>query len=118
MEQLFLTSTPVTKHLETMPMGYLLAAQARKPTMLYWLLDMELRKELISGWSRTLGAQAGVTVERSRSGVEPVSAASGATAMLPSVPSQLELSLIHQSLLHPSQSPLNRSVMFQRPTLA
>jgi hypothetical protein len=112
MELLYLTSTLVTKLLEIMPMEFLLDAQRQKSTMLYWLLAMELKMELIIGWSRTLGVQTGAMEARSRSGVELANVALEATAMLLSVLSQLELFLTLQSLHHPSQSHLSRSAMF------
>ena len=108
----FLTSMPVTELLETTPMASSLAAPTKPSTTPFLFTDTELKMELTTGWSRTLGDPTGVTVEPSRSVVEPMSAVLEDTAMQLSVRRPVDLSLTLQSLLHQHQSQLNRSVIF------
>ena len=64
MELPSLTSMPVTKLLETMPMESFQPALLRTSITLSWLLDMAQRMELTTGWSRTLGDQTGEMVAK------------------------------------------------------
>jgi len=50
-----LTSMPVIKHLGTTQMESFQDAPLKQSTTLSWLLAMELRTELTTGWSRTHG---------------------------------------------------------------
>jgi hypothetical protein len=73
---------------------------------------MELKMELTTGWSRTLGDPTGAMAVPLRSFVEPMSAVLENTAMQLSARRLVELPLILQSLLHQPQSQLNKNVIF------
>ncbi len=108
----FLTSMPVTELLETTPMASSLAAPTKPSTTPFLFTDTELKMELTTGWSRTLGDPTGAMAVPLRSFVEPTSAVLENTAMQLSVRRPVELPLILQSLLHQHQSQLNKNVIF------
>ena len=96
MELLCLTSTPAIKDSETTPTEFLKDAPPKQSITLSWLLVMELKMELTTGWLKIPGDQTGETKDISRSGVETTSVALEDTAMLPVVTRPREACLIHQ----------------------
>ena len=113
---LFPTSMQVTVLLEIMPMVFLLNVLPKILTMLFWLLDMELKMELTFGLWKILGEPLGATMAWLRSDVDPMSVVLANTAMLLSVWRPLENSLILQSLHHQSPFHHNRNVTSPRLT--
>jgi hypothetical protein len=69
MELPYHTFMPVTELLETTPTEYFHPALQRTSITLSWLLDMALRMESTSGWSRTPGVQTGEMLAKLKSGI-------------------------------------------------